>query len=507
MEHALVRRFLGLAALLAMLAACRANPGSGVTPTVSNAAASASCAALRFAKPFAPAYANTLWPSERHDQWRTAAAAAGLPAKFRGALRTARAKLPPVPVWGYVGLDGYIYVLGGSPYVLDVFTKLVLGAPTSSLPLLLAESLHYSKTLTPYVARIDPSTMSVTTLQLTKGIGINYVGGMLVDSDGYLYAVARGVLYKIDPKSFTIVLSKRLPFAPDAAGRPDKRTAYNGMQATVDGDLILKGFVPLGGDPGILLRINPADFSIEAELESTQIAGARMALARNGGREYAYLVGATDSTRFLLGARSFTLDTTYSRQYLFPSTGDTEGTSALYMGHGVIFTNNTSPAATSPMSIFAQSASAGSTLESEAAFDGSGAGWNFFMASGDPYQTGLLAVQNQENGHVAGFLACGGGAATQKLWENDTIHDSAGMAIDDATGQLYADDHRCTSKGKCTLSLVVLDLRTGKEIARTRVAGDEPSMGQIFIGPHDRVFYLASDTDEPNGFITRITAH
>jgi hypothetical protein len=348
--------------------------------------------------------------------------------------------------------------------------------------------------------------MAVTTLQLKQINSVNYVGGMLVDSNGYLYAVARGVLYKIDLKTFGIVLARRLPLAPNSSGKPNKQTAYNGIAATVDGDLILKGFVPLGSDPGILLRIDPVDFSIEAKLESTQIAGARVAVATKNGREYVYLVGSTDSARFLIGKHSFTLDSAFSQQYLFPSTGNTEGTSDIYMGRGVVFTNNTDPTATSPISIFAQGANDGSQLQSQLAFNGSDAGWNFFMASGDPYKTGLLAVQNQADGHVSGFRACGGGVATKKLWENDSIADSAGLAIDDANGQLYADDHHCTSTGKCTLSLVVLDLRTGKEIGRTRVAGDEPSMGQIFIGPHNRVFYLASDTDKPNGYITRVTA-
>jgi hypothetical protein len=490
-----------LAAVSLTLSACH---GDALTaPPISSSPA---CAISLVAPPHAPAYAKTTWPSERHDQWRTAGTEAGLPARIRGALRVASAKLPPVPVWGYVGLDGDLYVIGGSPYLLDVFTKLILGAPQSSLPLLLAESQIYAKTLTPYIARVDPSTMAVTTLKLTEGVNVNYTGGMLVDSNGYLYAVARGALYKIDPNSFAIVLSVRLPVPDNGFGKPNKQTAYNGIQATTDGDLIIKGFAPFGRSPGILIRIDPTDLSIKAKLESAQIVGARMAVAISQGEEYVYLVGATQQTRFLIGSHAFTLDRSWSRQYLFPDTGATEGTSDLYMGRGVIFTNNTSPEATSPISIFAQGASKEPQLESQLAFNGNAEGWNFFMASGDPFVTDIVAVQNQANGHIAGFLACAGAVNTKKLWENDTIDDSAGMAIDDANGQLYADDHRCSAKGKCTLSLVILDLRTGKEIARAKVAGDEPSVGQIFIGPHDRVFYLATDTNRPNGYVSRITA-
>ncbi|HEY6486813.1 MAG TPA: hypothetical protein VIX83_10555 [Candidatus Cybelea sp.] len=507
-EPAIFARTLALAgAVLITLSAC--NGGSSLPAALSWSAAGAwsdaGCRVAPASPPHAPAYAATTWPSERADQWRTAAADTGL-AAIRGPLHVASAKLPPVPVWGYVGVDGDLYVLGGAPYFLDVFTKLILGAPTSSLRRLAVESRRYANRLTPYVARIDPSTMRVTTLQLTQTSSSNYIGGMLVDANGYLYAVARGVLYKIDPKPFSIVASKRLPLPPNDLGKPNDRVAFNGMQATLDGDLLLKGFAPLGHGKGILLRIDPDDLSILATAESSQIAGARMALTLQEDREYVYLAGATESIRYLTEAREFKLDGGYSQQYLYPSSGDTEGTSDIFMGRGIVFTNNTSPEATSPMSLFAQGDFEGAQLRSQPAFSGSGAGWNFFMATGDPFKTGILAVQNQANGHIAGFVACNGGITAKKLWENDTIENSAGLAIDYADGQLYADDHRCASKHSCRLSFVVLDLRTGKEIARTRVAGNEPSVGQIFIGPHRRVFYLATDTDRPNGFISRVSA-
>jgi hypothetical protein len=109
-------------------------------------------------------------------------------------------------------------------------------------------------------------------------------------------------------------------------------------------------------------------------------------------------------------------------------------------------------------------------------------------------------------GTISGFLTCAGGASIKKLWENHTIADSAGLAINDAAGQIYADDHRCTPKGICSLWLVVLNIHTGKEIARAKVGGNEPTIGQIFIGPNNAVFHLATNTDRPNGYITRVTA-
>ena len=79
------------------------------------------------------------------------------------------------------------------------------------------------------------------------------------------------------------------------------------------------------------------------------------------------------------------------------------------------------------------------------------------------------------------------------------------MAIDYKTGQLYTDDRRCNPRGRCRLFLVVLDLRSGREITRVRVKGTKPSIGQIFIGPH-AVYYVATDTNDPNGYVTRVTA-
>ncbi len=490
-------------AIVLAFSACRGNAGGSLPSFAANAVlGNASCVAKHYAPPTAPAYARTIWPSEKHDEWRTAAAAGGLPGSFN-TLHGKIVKLPPVPVWGYVGTDGYLYVLGGQPYLLDIYTKLILGRHESEKKLL-AESLAYSERLTPYVAKIDPTTMTATLLDLPQKHGVNYIGGMLVDSNGYLYVVARAVLYKIDPKTFSIVASARLPLIPDSSGKPDYLTAYNGMQATLDGDLILKAFAT-GGTSGVLVRVDPVDLAIKVKTASTAIAGARLAIATNGAHQYVYTAGATDSIRFLLNDRAFTLDDAFSQQYLVTGSGSTEGTSEVYMGNGVVFTNNTTPDATTPITIFAQRAVDGSQIQSQRAFTGSGKGWNWEMPSGDPFDSGVLAVQDQVSGHVSGFLACNGGASVKKLWEDDRIEDSIGLAIDTRSDELYADDHRCTGH-VCSLALVVLGLRTGKELGRVKVGGDEPSIGQIFIGPHNAIFHLSTNTNRPNGYITRITA-
>jgi hypothetical protein len=61
------------------------------------------------------------------------------------------------------------------------------------------------------------------------------------------------------------------------------------------------------------------------------------------------------------------------------------------------------------------------------------------------------------------------------------------MAVNYTAGHLYTDDRRC-SRRTCRLYLVVLDLRTGRELARVRVKGTRPSTGRR------------------HGYVTRVTA-
>jgi hypothetical protein len=234
------------------------------------------------------------------------------------------------------------------------------------------------------------------------------------------------------------------------------------------------------------------------------ISSARMALVGAGGSEYTYLPGPTQSVRFVISGSMFTLDPGWSSTYL--GTGDTQASSDVYMGHGVVFASNTSPQATTATRVFAKGVDPAAPLHSYQAFRHKNqVGWNFFMMAGDPYRSGIAAVGDQATGRVAGYQVCGGGTAARKLWENDDIRSSAGMAINYKAGHLYTDDRRCPRRRRCRLFLVVLDLHTGDELARVRVRGTKPSMGQIFIGRRS-VYYVATQTGTRHGFITRVTA-
>lgn len=456
---------------------------------------------------FAP-YAETVWPTEHADAWRTHAVAAGLPRAVKGMkLEASSVSLPPAPVWGYVGEGDDVYVIGGAPYLLDMFTRMIQGASSKRVGPMVIESLRYSRSVTPYLAKIDVDTMRSEVVLLREGESVNYTGGVLVHGNGSIYAVSRSVLYRLDPDSLEIRDSKELPLAPGKSGKPNKMTAYNGMALTRNGDLILKGWASTGGGdkpPGVILRVDPEDLATKAKLVTNQVGPARMAVVEREGREFLYLPNQTESTRFVIEDDGFRLDQGWTRTYLHPGTGATAGSSDVFMGDGVVFASNTEPQATSPMDVFSQRVDGEAPLAATRAFSGDEAGWNFFMMAGDPYESGIAVVGDEQTGRVSGFRVCDGGGQVEKLWQSSEIKGSAGMAINHEAGHVYTDDRTCVSR-RCRLYLVVLDLRTGEELARTRVAGTKPSIGQIFIGP-DAVYHVATDTREGRGHVTRVTA-
>ena len=251
-----------------------------------------------------------------------------------------------------------------------------------------------------------------------------------------------------------------------------------------------------------ILRVDPKSLSIKVKLNTSNVASARMALALTDGKQYLYFPNSKQSVRFRVEPNAFAYDGNWSHTYL--TKGSTTASSDAYMGDGVVFANNTDPTAITPMRVFAQDV-AGSPLQHSQAFASARPSWNFFMMAGDPYKSGIVAVGDQVSGHIAGYMACAGGRNLAKLWENGSLKASAGMAIDYKTGQLYVDDRRCARGGRCRLYLVVLNLRTGRALARVAVKGTKPSIGQIFIGP-GAVYYTATDTDDPHGYVTRVTA-
>ena len=122
--------------------------------------------------------------------------------------------------------------------------------------------------------------------------------------------------------------------------------------------------------------------------------------------------------RFIVAPTDFLLDPSWTATYLGP--GETMASSDIFMGAGVAFAGNTSPQATTQMRVFAQGAAAGAPLNGANAFSGGTVGWNFFMMAGDPYRSGLAAVQDQATGRVAGYRVCGAGPRSRSCGRTTT---------------------------------------------------------------------------------------
>src|SRR5689334_13181689 len=163
-------------------------------------------------------YYETVWPSEHTDLWRSHAVSnVGLPADFDPANLVVTTANLNLPVWGYTRAKDEVFVIGGSPFMLNIFTQTIKnGDTTDTATETLSEAnvgaaAEESRSSVPYVAKVNPLTMQVTQLNLTEGKTINYTGGLLMHENGFVYAVSRSVLYKVDPETMQVVASAPLP--------------------------------------------------------------------------------------------------------------------------------------------------------------------------------------------------------------------------------------------------------------------------------------------------------
>ena len=462
-------------------------------------------------------YFDTPWPSTHTDGWRTQATQGGLPDGVASAdLVATSVEVPPFPVLGYTRGD-HVYVLGGSPSSMELYTNLILRGESSeaSPDLLELAAEHFiGKQATPYVAKIDPSTMTAEILELTEGSTLNYIGAMVMHENGWIYAVSQSVLYKIDADAFSIEDTLELPLMMKD-GEVDENTTYNSMMIKADGQLVLKGADILEQaegktTQGILLLVDPDELAITARTDSDSVGTPRLTIAVEDGRELLYHSTGNVSNRFVIIDDGFELDDSWTATYRPADQSGTQGASSpVYMGgsDAVVFSNNTLPfGVTTPMLLYGQptTADVGSVLGQQA-FDNPNPQINWYLVAADPFVSNMVVVEDQLNGLVAGWRL-GEDASLTKVWESDAYRVSAGNAIAYPQGHVYVDDRRCDEDGEnCTAWLIVLDIETGDLLAEVQVAGSLPSNSQIFVGS-DAVYYIATEADSPHGYITRVAA-
>lgn len=451
-------------------------------------------------------YFPTVWPSEHTDLWRSHAVFdAGLPVDVaHRELHVTTANLE-FPVWGYTRAENQVFVIGGSPFLLEFFTKAIEnGANSSPTTSDLKSELQRQAQFVPYVAQVDTRTMSVRRFEMSLGQTLNYTGGLLMHQNGFVYAVAQSVLYKIDPSTMTAVESLPLPLA--GSGPAEQfLTTYNGMQVLADGQLVLKGFPFFGNDKirGWLLLVDPDNLHINVK-NPQLVSSARLTIQQScNSPTYLYTVNATQSMRYQITDAGFTLDDAWTRKYIIP--GSTVASSPLLYGRigQVAFADNTDPGATNPIHLFVQPVDLDElpparSLTPTPAFDDRVAGYNFFMIAGDPFSSQILVYYDPINRLLAAHRVQRDGGL-QMLWEHDGYAASASPALVPDRDLLYIDDWRDGHD-----HLVVLCLSTGAELASVPLQAKQPTIGTIFVGMNDDVFIVSSEASGTGGLISRI---
>jgi len=441
---------------------------------------------------------KTVWPLEHADTWRTQTSpVGGLPAGFSAkALHATSIKLDQ-PIVGYTREQREVFVMGGMPFLMNTYTQDIMNNSTAGAQFTLEAALTNLKH-TPYVAKIDPVTLEHVILPLTQGQSVNYPGGMLMHENGFVYAVAQGVLYKIAPDTMQIVRSTPLPLV--GQGIEQELTAYNGLQVLSNGLLVTKCFVAKSNpDQGWLLKIDPDNLSLKAA-QLVNIQSARLMLDQpEPGVAYAYAPTLEQSRRFRIVEEGFVLDEPWSAYYRRPNTTWANGT--LFMKNHVVFPDNSAPGANTPMHIYLHPVNnPPAQLEPHNAVSASLEGINFWKVLGDPYS-------NAEHGTIVTFVPMnslisayrlGADGSLKQLWERSYMV-SASPAIVTSTDHLYINDYRDGHD-----HFVVLRLSTGEELARVALPAVEPTMGIIFPGMNNDAYLLSTETGCATGFFNRI---
>ncbi len=451
---------------------------------------------------------DTTWPVPTADSWRTSSTATGgLPDDVTGGdLRAQSVELGPAPIFG-ITHDDSVFVLGGAPHLLDLFTKAQGNALPDGAVAALADAARGSATRgssSAYIAKIDPATMKARMLELPKGTTPNYPGSLVAHANGKLYAVATATLFEIDPETFETTRSLRLPLNPEDPAS----TIYNTLQVSArNGDLLLKT-APQQGN-GLLVAIDVERLAVRSQL-ATALSSARMTSLVQGDTEYVYLPGDTDTLRFRVTDDGFTPDPSWSAPYRTADDGTKPGVAMTPTGDHdtVVFPDNNTVlvGVTAPLEVLWQlTTEPGSGVSRVNATMTDLPGGSFAPPPADPFTSSVVVAADAVNGRLAGWRIADDGSL-ENLWVTDRYAVSVGAAIVADQNRLYTDDRTCNDEGtRCTLYMVVADLTTGDEIARVEVAGSQPSIGRIFVGP-DAVYYIATEGEGGNGYVTRVTA-
>jgi hypothetical protein len=401
-------------------------------------------------------YYETVWPSEHTDLWRSHAVSdVGLPVDFDPAKLTVTTANLNLPVWGYTRAKDEVFAIGGSPFMLNIFTLMIKNGGTAETSITAAPgestikaAAEDRKNSVPYLAKIHPLTMEVTQFDMTEGSTINYTGGLLMHENGFVYAVSRSFLYKVDPETMQAVASAPLPLVGDSE-EENYWTTYNGLQVVASGELVIKGFHFLDSTSinGWLLLVDPDSLKIDVQ-QSEALSSARLTIQQApDGSATLYQVNATESLRFKITDAGFVLDDAWTRTYRTDDDGTTQASSPLLFGkvEQVVFADNTAPGATTPINLYVQPVDVDAlpaSLEGINAFDNRAPGFNFFMVAGDPFERQIVVYYDPINNLLGAHTVLRDGTL-ERLWERNGVYKvSASPAIVPDRDLLYIDDYQ-----------------------------------------------------------------
>ena len=374
----------------------------------------------------------------------------------------------------------------------------------------------YPDTPGSFVAKLDGSTLTQTwRTQLFNAPANpqawNYPGVVGVHQNGFVYAVYRTTLAKLDPKSGAVVATTALPFPPPPTGS-ENDTNYNGFNGFSDGRIVAKtvnrqvgctkqGFSAFmdcpdatSVPPSQVAVVDPDSMQVLSRVTAAEHIGGRLTTTYYGGRDLLYLPGSTQMFRYVWDGKALTLDDKWGPvDYLQP--GQTTATAAAVCGNWVVMQTNSLLSPT-PLSVVAMRQSDAKTVSFQP-----------FAGQGEPNEQSFLPamltcdpansrvyVMDGGYGLIAGYALDQSTGVMTQLWQQRqrTLNFSTLVGPADAR-VLMASDIKGTYKdlGTYTEEAVVWrNAATGEELARSNYL---PKMAQgalITPGPASATFYL-----------------
>ena len=448
-------------------------------------------------------YYKTLWPSEMTDLYRSHCVLNGglhlLPKKLK---ITTFGKLP-APTFGYTRKQNEIYIIGGSQAILGFYINGILNETAVCQDDIVIDYI-------PYVSKFNYDLSSHIVTNIDYGKTVNYIGGLLIHENGFIYAVAKSVVYKLDPDTLQIINYKNLPLV-DSDGEIVYKvdsisylTIYNGIQVLKNGRLILKAFTQTKPGPvyGVMVQVDPDTLELLVTFLMTEGTSARLTIYTDASKnQYVSTINSTEIIRYLITDSTFILENNYTKQYRTPdSTTSTPGSSTIIFDkiNRLSFSNNTDCNPLTGMQIYNYPVDTNGSIFSTNAFTTSSPGYNFFMIASDNIINQYVICYDP----IIKSISCNKLYSNGKfefIWQQNNLTISACIAIVVNKNHIYIDDYVNGYD-----YFVVLELLTGNEISRIKTKATLPTIGGIFPGMNNDVYLLSNQIGDKKGYITRI---